>query len=725
MEFNQEFKLSASIHHLILSENVVALLDNKRTIHFLSPIDGKALSVQYFEQKQEGEEQEETYAYFRGDASAGDFLCLYFPKQTKTVLFEYDKKSAQYLKKSVLEWSSDATEIAAFSNDCALLATGDNAGRVCVYRADNGKLLTIAPRSSEYISAIAFNGDSSMIAYASFKKNLTIYDLNRFATLCDYLNKEVICAIAFLHQSSLLIAGGRDNRVFLFDAISGYIVRELAVTINWPIAIYVDQDDQFCFVSDKAGYLYFIDLTTAEPDKEPAYNSKQIIVDIKRRGESIYFSFEDGRVTIVDMAIEKEKFAEAIAARNMAAMHELSQADPILRFSAAGLINNMDSQFEERFAKATVNIGQGKLELAKEDMGDLLSYPNYLKRFEAVAKHAAKVVTFWQLMQSGQYYEAYHLANEGDFYRKLPLFNMLEERFKERFNEAVISLNGENPDPKKAKDDLALYMKVPIKESAIKNMLKNPEIFKRALNAYNRKDWLDLAGLIDRFKMIKDAPCAIDYQEMIKKESEKFFALMAAGKFDEAFEPAKFLKENAKLDAPTLKIEFDKLDIVAQFSQIVNNKQYGAAMQAAIQNPFLITTNAYKKLDQMLSIRFKAAHLFATQRQFEAVDKMLRPFLTNPFSQNRAIGIYKTLYLEQISALGAQMRQNHWINALKNYICRFGLDSEIELLTKKFDQERLLEPFREFKTPNFLRYPLIPNVVTTPFAKPSAKPKPA
>jgi DNA-binding beta-propeller fold protein YncE len=701
---------------MILSENIVAFLDNSGAARFVDPIGGKQYGVQQLA-------QEASYVYFRGDSSEGGYLCLFLSKDVKTILLEYDKDLRQFKQKAVLEWSIDAAEVSSFSFDGSLLAVGDNGGRVCVYRADIGKLLTIAPRCNEYISAVAFNGDSSLIAYASFKKNLTIYDLSRFTPLCDYLNKEVICAIAFLRQTSLVAIGGRDNRVFLFDPINGYVARELITTINWPISIYVDKDDQFCFVSDKAGYLYFIDLTTTERDQEPIFNSKQAIVDIKRRGEEIYFAFEDGRVCAIDLAIERERFTEALNQRNMSALHEMMQANPILRFSAAGMMNDMDAQFDERFTKATINVAQGKLDLARSDMGDLLSYPVYNSRFEAVVKHAAKVATFWQLIQTGQYYEAYTLAGDGDFYRKLPLFTLLENRFVERFNEALKNLNGDNPDPKKARDDLALYMKTPNKDSAIKNMLKNPEIFKRAQNAYDRKDWADLARLINKFRMLKDSPPAVAYQEMIKKEEERFLGFMLSGKYDEAFGSAKFLKENGRADVPILKIEFDKLDIVARFNEIVNAKQYGAAMQMAIKNPFLITSNAYKLLDKTLSARFKAAHLYAVKRHFEAVDKMLRPFLTNPFSSNRAIGVYKTLYLEQIGALGAQMRQNHWLNALKNYVSRFGLDGEIELIVKKYDQQRLLEPFREFKTPNFLRYPLIKNIVTEPFAKPTANPR--
>jgi hypothetical protein len=125
----------------------------------------------------------------------------------------------------------------------------------------------------------------------------------------------------------------------------------------------------------------------------------------------------------------------------------------------------------------------------------------------------------------------------------------------------------------------------------------------------------------------------------------------------------------------------------------------------------------------MLTARFKAAHQYATKMQFGAVDKLMRPFLKNPFSKNRALGVYKTLYLEQIESVGSKMQKKHWVNALKNYVARFGVDSEIVLLTRRFDQERLLEMFEDFQGANFFRYPLIPHVVKSPFAKPGTPAK--
>jgi hypothetical protein len=718
MNFTSEFGVGSPIHHMILSENIAALLDNETVLHFINPAINKPSGTQEFGTKVD-------YAYYHGNSSSEDgrFLCLYFPEKIETKLFSFDDALKQYKPIANLDWSTSNTEVSRFSADGSLLAVGGNNGQVCIYRTDNGRLLTIAPRLNEYISAVCFNRDGSLVSYASFKKTLIIFDLSRFTMLSAYGHKEVICVLAFMHKTSLMIVGARDNKVFIFDPIGGFAVRDLLVTVNRPMAIYIDIDDQYCFISDKAGYLYLLDLTAPEPDKEPIFNSKEVIVDIKKRGESIYFAFENGKVGIVDLAHERETFREAIADQNMSVMYDMMQANPILKFSASSAIGNMDGKFAAAFEKAVLHIAMGNNNAAEADMGSLLTYPVYKNRFNGVIRHASKVMTFWQLIQSGQYQEAYKLAQEGDFYIKLPLYDIVERRYRERFKEAIRNLSSATPDPQKTREDLQLFSKVPSKDLPIKNMLRNPEIFNRALNALEKKDWRALSGLIDKFKMLKGSPIVLDYQDMIKAKSELFLALMSAGKYEEAKEIASFLKENAAVEMVSVKAEFEKLEIIENFRNIVKNKQYGLAMETAIKNPFLISSEPYKELDKMLTIRFRAAHIYATKCQFEPMDKMLRPFIKNIFTQNRAISVYKTIYLEQIRLLGGRMAQPHWINALKNYICRFGVDSELEVVVKKFDQEKLLEPFRDFANANFLRYPLINNIVTAPFHNSAGKPK--
>ncbi|MDR2905900.1 MAG: hypothetical protein LBU73_08100 [Helicobacteraceae bacterium] len=710
MEFGEGFNVGTNAHLMIILEDALGFVDNTGSVRLFDAATNKMRKTQTIAGEAE-------YPYFKGDASRGAFLCLYQPQEIATRLYVYDKISAEFNIKSNLAWSLSATETAEFSTNAQMLAVGDNKGKVCLYSTENGELISVLPACGEYISAIAFNGDSSLIAYASFKQNMIIYDLDRFKLLSDFYYKDVICVVKFFSKTSLLIAGARDNKVFIFDAIGGYVVRDLITTINWPLAIFIDDDEQFAFISDKSGYLYLVDLSATEQSKEPIFNSKKAIVDIKKRGEIIYFLFEHGKVTFIDLSIEREKLQNKIAERDINGVTEALNSNPILKFAATGLLNNLDGEFDKKFQLAVVYMAQNKLELAKETMGKLLTFPIYKRKFDSIVKHISKVTMYYQLIQTGQYKEAYNMANEGEFYRKLPLFAMLEKRFADRFTEALEAIIANGEATQKAKDELALFSKIPQKTMVIRNMFKNPEIFKKANNYFDKKEWKNLANTIYKFDMLRDSPKVLEFTEMIQKKEEEFFGFMAAGKYDEAIDVAKFLRENSTTNSPTLNVEFDKLEIVENFTQLVDNKQYSEAIKKAVENPFLVSSKAYIRLNEMLSIRFKAAHAYATQARFDMTDKMLRPFLGNSFTLNRAIAIYKILYLAQIAMLGDKMKESHWLNALKNYVTRFGVDSEIELLAKKFNVERYIALFRNFKNANFVRNPIIPHIVNTPFVK--------
>ena len=113
---------------------------------------------------------------------------------------------------------------------------------------------------NEYVSALGLSRSGEMLAIATFRKNLDLYDLKNGMLAHRHVHKEVVSAARFLNKSNFVVFGARDNTVSLYDYIDGRVKKELAKTISWPLTIYVEEDDTFCLVADKAGYVHFIDL---------------------------------------------------------------------------------------------------------------------------------------------------------------------------------------------------------------------------------------------------------------------------------------------------------------------------------------------------------------------------------------------------------------------------------------------------------------------------------
>jgi hypothetical protein len=74
---------------------------------------------------------------------------------------------------------------------------------------------------------------------------------------------------------------------------------------------------------------------------------------------------------------------------------------------------------------------------------------------------------------------------------------------------------------------------------------------------------------------------------------------------------------------------------------------------------------------------------------FPMLDKLMRPFLASVYARNKAMHYYKLYYIEQAIRMAKKLREGHWDNFFKNYVYRFGADSELETLAKRFDKDKL------------------------------------
>ncbi|MCV6608580.1 MAG: hypothetical protein OIF32_10230, partial [Campylobacterales bacterium] len=210
-------------------------------IHFFSPKNYKYLFTQELN-------KQVIYKYTKANASSkdGKLLCLYDNELKKTFIYMFSTSERKFVKKVHLKWNEGVTEISRFSRDDKFIGVGSANGTTCIYSGKNGKLIATLPKQSEYISEIAFSKKNSLVAFSSFNKRLIIYDLLKNKPITNYTNDDVISSMAFLNKLDLVVCCNRDNRIFLFDVTNGKTVRELGETIASPVAIKLDENDQYC-----------------------------------------------------------------------------------------------------------------------------------------------------------------------------------------------------------------------------------------------------------------------------------------------------------------------------------------------------------------------------------------------------------------------------------------------------------------------------------------------
>lgn len=705
MELTPLFSVGADAHHLVATESMVAVVDNKTNIHFANPEDwagGKR--VQSFNEPV-------AYRYHKGHSSSRDGrqMLLYLEREKKTKYYRFDPKEGAYKAKCVLSWNEVMPEISAFSPDGKMMAAAGADGRVFVYSTLNGKLLAILPPRSDYISAIAFSPDSSLLSYSCFKKKVAVYDLNKHMILSGFINGEVVTCKTFLNKTTMMVYGDRSSRVTLYDTLNGKLIRELGKTNDWPLCIYVEPKDRYCLVADKRGSVHLMDMAGGQERREPLFRSNKVVVEIKSVGEKIYFLQEDGKVAMLDMGKEKAKLESAESSRDTARINRLLQENPLLRFDAQGVLAKMALEFRRRLDQAIFSIANGSFNQAREHMAPVLASTENRQTFETVIKQTTAIVSFWKLVKTGQFAKAYNQAESNRIIKESMLFGMLEQRFATSFGKALELLAKTPRDERGAKNALKLYKGLREKEPLIKALFESPAVFSKADKLIKAGNYATFGLLCAQFAVLKEAPFYQEYKRKMDEVKELFLSAIAEQEMPRARAAAKSIRTNFPPLAEEMEEQLFMLEIYDQFSQAVRNKKHGQAMELAEKHTFLIPTEEYRELNSIMSKRFDMALQCAIKLNFPMLDKLMRPFLSSPYARNKAMHYYKLFYIEQTMRMAPKLREPHWDNFIKNYIYRFGCDSELETLVKRFDRDALLQRHKDLEPVLGHKYSFAPN----------------
>lgn len=710
MKFTNSYELGLEGHCGILRDDAFGFVDNGGTVQlFLLDDNGepKPKPPQAFHSKV-------LHPYHKGDcaSASGSLLCLYLDSKKKTFLLRHDPEKKSYVPVGELAWSEPSTEVSIFSSDEKLVATGGSDGKVCLYTTGNGKLLEMVSEGSEYVAALALSKSGEVLACSTFRKNLDVYDLKNNMLLQRHVHKEVVGAVAFLHKSNFLVFGARDNTVSLYDYTDGRVKKELCKTIGWPQCIHMEEDDAFCLVADKSGYVHFLDLF--HPDAEPLHLFKQakVTVDIKKRGESFYFFLEDGTIHVVDMAKEMEGLRIAYEQKDYETLFRLSTENPMLRHQAGALFGEAEEAFEQELDMAVDEIASGRMDAAKKRMEPFMGDEKNKERFHFYVLNAEKLKTFAKLYYDGQYDRVYSVADTGAFYKKTPMFKELEDQFVQVFNMAQMLLTGPDRNERRARDTMAPFLKIPDKREVCEYLLRHPEEFVAADKYFEKRDLQGFYDHIENHPAVKKAPIFREFSAEVDRMISTFLGHMHRKEYDQAYSSAvdleAHLPDHYKKE---LAGEMAKAGTIRAFVTALEQNKYGEAIKLVTQHAFLITVDEYAKLGAFLNERFDVAVKLAQEGKIGPMDKVLRPFLKNGYTRNKTAKIYKLCYIAQIVQVAPKMQPAHWKNTFKNYVPRFGIDAEIEAVARRFDRDDMLEKFKATPVVGLERMPILPHIV--------------
>ncbi len=686
MEFTEQFNFKRPIHHAVFSSPFFAGVDNSTSLIFFDRAKGKLSAVQKFNSPIPHPHHRAT-----GSSINGRLLVLYFAQHKATYLLAFNSKKGKYLVVKKLFWSSEELECTEFDNQNHLFATGDNNGKVFVYNCKNGRLYATLPRRSDYIATMAFNRDGNLLAYSSYDKSLTIYDLHRNKVLyCGTGQMDgVIISIRFLHEKNRIVLGDRNGKVTLYDFLKKKTIRTLLFCPAWPMSMYVEENDKYLLVGDKKGNLHMADLENETAEKRIIHTSPYCILDIKLFGKMLYFIFENGEMKGVDTHAAQAKLEEAFSEENYRQCYALIENDPLLGFSATK--EKLDARFEELLKESLGLIITGKLDEAKQMLKPFEADSKHYTKIQTNVKFAKKIYEFAQMINRGDLDMAYRVAASDEKYRELTIYEKLEADFSDAFDKAGYLLTAKIPDRIGANKMLAPYANVSAKAALIKKLFDQPTLFNKARLLYKQKEYGILGKLFEKYPLLKEAPVYREYADYASN-LEFFFELhMEMQEFNEALEIALVVEKHFPKINARLKEEISRLKVTLSFMKAISEKSFLVALGLVSRNEFLIELPEYRKLDRFLNNRFEEAMAYGRAGEFEPMHKMLQGFLKNKNLQPRAIAIYKLYYIDQLVNDKLALDDAAWERGIHNYVGCFGKDDEIEQIARDAGKSDLLK----------------------------------
>lgn len=638
----------------------------------------------------------------------GERLFVHVPSKKTCFLLGYVPEKGKFSAGRKLTWEKLPIGNAGFSPSGRHLLCGNEMGRTRLYSSGGGTLFQTLPKRKDAVTAITFNPPETLAAYGSFDKSVMIYDIRRYAVTATFMYGQVPTAFAFLPGTSLLAAGGRDNRVILYD----YGIRKNRgahlYTGGWPSAILAPEGERLLLVGDLSGNLYAVPSDRPEESPEPLYKEEGPVLSIQEKEGEIVVAWGSGLVRTLPFRQLRLETIEAIEKGDIPGAAERIGANPLLRHTRPQRM--MAAKFDESQRNIMKLLGLGEDAAALKLAQPFFYEKEYADRYAFLKKMGNKIHTFTRAVKKKEYAKAYGMAADGDFYRHLPAFEQLETDFATQYKLTVAILASPAPDMGKAKGLLAPFGNVDEKRRLTAALFQKPQPYIQALAALRKENFALLNRLALKHPPLKESPLFHEYALKIQAMEDLFRIQVMEGEWNEAFKTGKEMEKQYPEAAMEMAEEIQAVKLRISFRNAVEKNSWLIASNLVTRHPFLYDMDGYEKLHAVIDGRLDHALRYAGARKFEAMDKIVQPFLKNRHFQAKAVSIYRTYYLAELSAKGNRMDEEQWSKAIHNYVLRFGKDDELEELA----EENFMEELYEVVDPiagNFTKYPVIASIL--------------
>jgi hypothetical protein len=310
-----------------------------------------------------------------------------------------------------------------------------------------------------------------------------------------------------------------------------------------------------------------------------------------------------------------------------------------------------------------------------------MSVPSKRMFIQSLFKDFAEFEKFKQLVLKKKYPLAYSLANKYPTFKQTSYYKHMEQEFKKAFAVARQLMFD------KSKEDyikklLLPFRGVPEKTPLIQSLANEKEIYKLLTQKMAKKDFKGFFELVARYPFLADLDeykKTIEFGEKLKKAAEND---LKNGNYSKALQYISMLEDFPVFAEDAKRLKHEAI-ILANFMQLIANKEYDKVYELVKKDPFLENINSFKELEKQWLEKIKKAEEYSAKGDVKSILDTLKNYMTIKEKLPKIGELIKSAYLYQIlEKLKTEVDDKTIEKGFKNYIKIFGLDLELsDLIT--------------------------------------------
>jgi len=607
----------------------------------------------------------------------GKFLGLTIAKKNKAILWNLENKKLAY----TVGWHKGEIESIAFDYKNRYFATGGTDGRTHLWNVETGKMVGNLAPHSDYVTAIGFSQNSVWCATGSYDKSISITNISsmQFAYKMR-IHSTMVTKIKFL-KNFLMVSGDREGNLVISNYAKGKVHKRLPKLPDTVVDFVFDAHEKYMFATTKNKNLFLFDLTNYDIVTDNFIKTNSTITALEFLPDLMYLVIgtEDGILYIYDILSDEKELEKYIQEKNYANAYELISKNPLLKNSIS--YNHLEKIWENTINKAQKLLEQGQKEIAEQILKPFMAIPSKRMFIQSLFKDFAEFDKFKTLIKNRKYPLAYSLAARYPTFKQTAYYKHMEKEWKKAFAMARQLMYD------KSKEDyikklLMPFRGVPEKTPLIQSLSNEKEIYKLLKQKLSQKAFKDFFDLINRYPFLADLDeyeKALEFGEKLLKASQN---ALKEGNYNKVLQYTNMLEDFPMYENEAKKLKY-KAEILANFIQLIANKEYDKVYEYVKKEPFLEEIEDYKHLEEIWEQKIEEAEKYSAKGDVEHILKSLEHYMKIKEKLPKIGELIKSAYLYQLlEKLKTEVDDQTIEKGFKNYIKIFGVDLEVsDLIT--------------------------------------------